>query len=105
MGLPRDFRLRLRGLPSAYPKQQSRLCTDALAHVTRVAPEVVTKGTTNQDPPAVSLVDASRGADLLVVGSRGLGAFRGLLFGSVSYHVVTHAHSSVVVVRGQWSAR
>jgi nucleotide-binding universal stress UspA family protein len=49
--------------------------------------------------PAQVLVDQSAGADLLVVGSRGHGAFTGMLVGSVSVHCVTHAHCPVVVIR------
>ena len=51
-------------------------------------------------PAAHLLTEASRAADLLVVGSRGRGAFAGMLLGSVSHHCTAHAYCSVVVVRG-----
>jgi nucleotide-binding universal stress UspA family protein len=50
--------------------------------------------------PAEELVKASRDADLLVVGSRGTGAFAALLMGSVSSKVIHHAACPVVVVPG-----
>jgi nucleotide-binding universal stress UspA family protein len=48
--------------------------------------------------PARALLAASEDADLLVVGSRGHGAFVGALLGSVSHQVVAHARCPVVVV-------
>lgn len=49
--------------------------------------------------PASVLLRATRDASLLVVGSRGLGGFAGLLLGSVAQHCVQHAACPVVVVR------
>jgi nucleotide-binding universal stress UspA family protein len=49
--------------------------------------------------PALGLVERSEGADLLVVGSRGRGGFKGLLLGSVSAQCVQHATCPVVVVK------
>jgi nucleotide-binding universal stress UspA family protein len=49
--------------------------------------------------PAQVLVDASEGADLLVVGSRGHAGFADALLGSVSTYCVHHAHGPVTVIR------
>lgn len=48
--------------------------------------------------PARSLLDAAKDADIVVVGSRGLGGFTGLLLGSVSQQVAHHATCPVVII-------
>ncbi|HKE74277.1 MAG TPA: universal stress protein [Acidimicrobiales bacterium] len=52
------------------------------------------------DRPAAGLLAAAEGADLLVVGARGLGGLRGLLLGSVSQECLHHASGPIAVVRG-----
>jgi nucleotide-binding universal stress UspA family protein len=46
------------------------------------------------------LIDASQGARMLVVGSRGHGGFTGLLLGSVSANVAEHASCPVLIIHG-----
>jgi nucleotide-binding universal stress UspA family protein len=46
-----------------------------------------------------TLIEAAKGADMLVVGSRGRGGFRGLLLGSVSQQIAHHGTCPVVIVR------
>lgn len=50
-------------------------------------------------PAAATLLGASAGADLVVVGTRGHGGFPGLLLGSVSTQVLHHAECPAVIVR------
>jgi nucleotide-binding universal stress UspA family protein len=52
-----------------------------------------------EGPAASALIEAAKGAELLVVGSRGHGGFTGLLLGSVSQQVANHAPCPVVIVR------
>ena len=53
-----------------------------------------------RDLPARGLLDAAQDADIVVVGARGLGGFRGLILGSVSQRVLENAPCPVAVARG-----
>lgn len=84
----------------------SELHESALRLVTAVVEDVVgddsdvdVEAVAVEGPAASALVDAARDADLLVVGSRGLGGFTGLLLGSVSQQCVQHATCPVVIHR------
>jgi nucleotide-binding universal stress UspA family protein len=75
------------------------LVDEAISHVTEVAPDVVVRGETTEQPPGPALVKASKGADLLIVGSQGMGGFEELLVGSVGHYCMRRASCSVVIAR------
>jgi nucleotide-binding universal stress UspA family protein len=64
-------------------------------------PDVPVRESVVAGHPAQVLIDLSAHAALLVVGSRGHGAFTGTLLGSVSQQCAQHARCPVVVVRGR----
>lgn len=72
---------------------------DALERVGEVTPEVVAKGEVVLGSPRHLLVDMSRAATALVVGTRGHGSITGMLLGSVSEYVLHHAACTTIVVR------
>jgi nucleotide-binding universal stress UspA family protein len=71
---------------------------DLVDEARQVAPTIDVRGELIQGSPAQALLDHARTADLLVVGSRGMGGFKSLLLGSVSQQVVQHAPCPVVIV-------
>lgn len=76
-----------------------RVLAEALAGFADQYPDVEVSAEAIPVAPQRALADASQAAELVVVGSRGLGAFAGLLLGSVSQSVLHHAQCPVAVVR------
>jgi nucleotide-binding universal stress UspA family protein len=70
-----------------------------LAGWTEKYPDVRVQRVVLRDRAANALVEQSRSAQLIVVGSRGRGGFAGLLLGSVSHAVLHRAHCPVAVIR------
>ncbi|MEU8926454.1 universal stress protein [Kitasatospora sp. NPDC048545] len=73
--------------------------SDTVAKVVGEDPGVRISETVMPGNAAKALLEAAGGAALIVVGSRGLGGFSGVLLGSVSRHLTEHAPCPVVVVR------
>jgi len=71
---------------------------DAFGLVATRHPSLLARVEIADQPPASVLTNASRSADLLVVGARGRGGFKGLLLGSVSDKCIQYAHCPVAVV-------
>jgi nucleotide-binding universal stress UspA family protein len=76
------------------------LLASVLSSVADDARGVELSGRTVSGNAATALIDASAGADLLVVGRRGHGGFLTLVMGSVAQQVASHAHCPVVIVGG-----
>ncbi|NLU76045.1 universal stress protein [Streptomyces sp. HNM0575] len=74
--------------------------SEAESRARAVAPGIEISSAVMAGEAAHVLVESSRLASLVVVGSRGLGGLRGLLLGSVAVHLAAHAHCPVLVFRG-----
>lgn len=88
-------------MPRTFADEEARrlLLAESVAGVGEDHPDVVLELEAVAVDPATCLVDASSGASLVVVGSRGLGLVGGMLLGSVSQAVLHRAHCPVAVVR------
>ena len=79
--------------------QETTLISEMLAGWTQRYPDVPVHRHVVRGDPVIELLEQSRGASLLVVGSRGRGGFIGLLLGSVSRRILKRATCPVAVVR------
>lgn len=84
-------------LEAEVKRMQSAVVDEVLAEVGQCGVEV--RRVISRGRPADTLIKAAEGADMLVVGSRGRGGFRGLLLGSVSQQIAHHGDCPVVIVR------
>lgn len=89
----------------AFEQQGREWLEEAVAAARAVVPDVEVETSVVVDRPTTALVDESRRARLVVLGSRGLGGFTGLLVGSVAVAVSAHGGCPVVVVREPEAAR
>jgi nucleotide-binding universal stress UspA family protein len=78
--------------------EETRRLDEVVSRWREKYPEVLISVETVLDHPAAALALASTTAQLLVVGSRGRGALRGMLLGSVSQHVLHYSACTVAVV-------
>ncbi|MFB6890420.1 universal stress protein [Kitasatospora sp. NPDC056327] len=86
--------------PSAdWQDQEERVLAEALAGWREKYPDVALHSEVVEAHTRPALLEASREAQLLVVGARGRGGFAGMLLGSTSQAMIQHAHCPVVVVR------
>ncbi|MBV9208171.1 MAG: universal stress protein [Actinobacteria bacterium] len=76
----------------------------AAERAAKAAPDLLIDTDVLAGAPAQAIVDSGSGALMLVVGSRGVGAFTALVLGSVSRYAASHAPCPVVVVRDEPSA-
>lgn len=94
------------GLYAGAGADMEEMDAEALASVNHVlelagpAPEgLKVRPVAERGTAGFALVEASREADLVVLGSRGRGGFIGLLLGSTSLEVAAHSHSPVAIIR------
>lgn len=99
MPAPQDEAMPYANEPEALAAGEERLLSEALAGHQGRYPGVSVKREAVHGGTREALIEASRTAQLLVVGARGRGGFAGLLLGSVSQAVLHHAHCPVAVVR------
>lgn len=64
-------------------------------------PDLAVESAAREGSAVPALVQESLGATMLVLGSRGLGGFTGMLVGSTAVALVHHGHCPVVVARGK----
>ncbi|MFF2775936.1 universal stress protein [Streptomyces sp. NPDC058052] len=83
----------------ARPESAERMLVQATADRAVTHPDVTVRRDLVGGTEREVLLEASKTAQLLIVGARGRSGLAGLLLGSVSQDVMTHAHCPVITVR------
>ena len=84
--------------PSGMEEDARRVLDGAAALVAGLGLTAPVETVLHLGDPAAGVMEAARGADLIVAGSRGLGGFKGMLLGSVTHHLAHHARCPLVIV-------
>jgi nucleotide-binding universal stress UspA family protein len=79
--------------------EMRELLANTAERVLQVYPKLAVRTALVAGSAAGALVELSRSTDLVVVGSRGVGGFTGLLAGSVATQLAAHSHAPTIVVR------
>lgn len=87
------------GPPDGYQSIAREIVEESRAKARQWAPDVPVETAARFGAPVQVLLDEGERADMLVIGSRGRGGFRGLLLGSVGNEAAHYASCPVVVVR------
>ena len=108
VSLPRMLELQVRPdrdfVADLIHEERDRAFAAAAVRAAEVAPGLQVDTVPLADPPAQAVTGSGSGALMLVLGSRGSGAFGSMALGSVSRYAAAHASCPVLVVRGETAA-
>ena len=85
--------------PSSLQQQERALLSERIAGWAEKYPDVVVRQLLTHQRPTTALLEQSRHAQMVVVGSHGRGGFTGMLLGSTSHALTTYAKCPIIVVR------
>ena len=85
-------------------ENRDRALATAAERAAKMAPSLLIDTDRLTGAPADAVTESGSGAMMLVVGSRGMGAFTAMVLGSVSRYAASHAPCPVVVVRDETAA-
>ncbi|MFK0246078.1 universal stress protein [Amycolatopsis azurea] len=91
-------------LRSAFEARGAQWLAEACDAVAERYPDLLVETAAREWAPVAALIQESRAATMIVLGSRGLGGFTGLLVGSTAVALAQHGHCPIAVARGKHPA-